>query len=60
MYKAVDPVDQITVDMIKKTISIDTTDQEDEIFCARPFRNCIFAAGGVGPFSSAGSLCVSV
>jgi len=60
MYKAVDPVDQLTVDMIKKAINIDTSDQEDEIFCARPFRNCISTSGDVGPVSSFGSISVNI
>ena len=60
MYKAVEPVEKQLVDLLKKTINIDTSVEEDEVFCARAFTDCFFNPGGVGFYSSTGSLSVSV
>jgi hypothetical protein len=60
MYKAVEPVEKELVDLLKKTINIDSSTEEDEVFCARPFRDCVSTPGRMGYFSSAGSFSVSV
>lgn len=41
MYKAVDPVDEKIIKLLKKTITIENS-EEDEIFCACPFTNNVF------------------